>query len=186
MDPFEAKHWNQIQLVLWISTCDRSAVHQTADRSHQTRFLGLGDPEDDPQSGDFGDIIMRGIYDAAKRDVEYFLMPPEDAEERAIHELSTGKLQAWGRRNGKGPREAIPAEEWPGLEFHHTEMAAPLWPERACRPPHVGRPHDRNAPFWTDVIVEREAVLRILPDPLEEPAAGLPEAEAPAPSEPAP
>ena len=153
MDPFEATSWNQAQVVLWICSRDRAAVRQTSDWSFRA----------------VDDAIMIGIREGVKRGADFFLMSFGSAEQEAISKLSGGELRAFGRKNGRGIRESIPAEEWPGLCFYHNGREAPLWPDRSL--PHIGcrdivtsirDPNEAaNPPFWTDVIFEREAVLKI-------------------------
>jgi hypothetical protein len=156
MDPFEEAYWNQTQVVLWICSRDRSAVVQTSARSCR--------------SGDIGAAILSRIHDAAKRGSDFLLMSLGNAEQQAISKLSGGELRAYGRKNGTGGREAIPAEEWPGLTFYHSGIEAQLRPNRSS--PHIGRTDNISSvpneatdpPFWTDVIFKRDEVLAEWPD----------------------
>ena len=83
--------------------------------------------------------------------------------------LGRGRLRASGLRNGEGDRERIPQEQcadlkfyWtPPPEFHHLQRSV----TRSSR--YVG-PRDElqhSASYWTNVLLEREDVLALWPDP---------------------
>jgi hypothetical protein len=188
MELFETKYWGITPVLIWVSNGNRSLMLAADD------FLGSG-------SYDAIYLIGKAVINGLCCPFREF----DHAQNDVIKRLSNGDLDAWGRRNGKGAHEKIPDREWRGLQIYPAGMAETrLWPERSA--PHVGRPgtltrvpgadEEPDPPFWTDVILERAAVLKIWPDPLEEllkneqsdivsePAAGLAEAEMPAPSEP--
>ncbi len=148
MDKFKATHWCLSQLLVWIWTRDKWEIRRIALKG--------------TASGDIDRAAVRGIRKC------HFVMAFDEVEKEAIEILSRGQLRAWGRRNGKGKRKKIPTREWPDLEFYPNGMKSPCWPERST--PHVGRPDNlasvrapnqaAGPPFWTEVIFEREEILK--------------------------
>jgi hypothetical protein len=106
-----------------------------------------------------GDRIGRRWY--ACRHTDWII---EEAEERVLDALSKGHLRAWGRKNGQGEREPIPAREWPDLEFHWGTPHLPPFVGRG-RPCVGPRSPQVEVSYWTDVLLQREEVLNLWTEP---------------------
>lgn len=166
MDPFERPYWSTLQAVFWTITRSRGAVRLAAQRR--------------PGSGDDQHLIARVVMPGdrvgrrwyACRHMDWTI---EEAEERVRDALSKGHLHAWGRKNGQGERERIPAQEWPDLGFH---WSGPRPDTHSQLPPFVGpgcgyvgpRSSQAEVPYWTDVLLEREEMLSLWTEPARNPA----------------
>ena len=187
MDPFGAAYWNQLQAVLWICTRSRVVVRLAVNPRSLPR--DLDDNEGGPAFDEdlaliAGVVIPGGCVRKRLRSHRPPDCPFEDAEQTLLDALGKDRLRATGLRNGDGDREPIPQEQWTDLQF---QWAPPAREFHGRLPPVLSRsrryvgPRDplrRNASFWTDVLLEREAVLVLWADPIWR----LPRAKAERPS----
>ena len=91
--------------------------------------------------------------------------------EKVRDALATGRLRASGRRNGEGDREQIPQDQWADLQFYWTRPSHEVrydLPQNVMRSSrYVGRDRSQHHPTcWTNVLLQREEVLALGPDPV--------------------
>jgi hypothetical protein len=176
MDPFERPDWSQLQVLLWVCTLSRSAIRVAADRRPALR--DLDNYQKDPPGFDddidlIADVLMPGgrigkrWRSRLRPDCSF-----EKAEQEVLDALRRGRLRASGLRNGAGDRERIPQEQWADLQFYWVEPLREFHhhlPQSVNRSSRYVGPRDQlrhNATYWTEVLLEREEVMALWPDPL--------------------
>ena len=180
LDPFRATNWNQLQAVLWVCSRSRVVVRLAADRMSP----GAAD-EDTPDFDDDYELIWATIqpggYIWKRMRWDRLHCTFDESIERILGALQSGRLHAFARRNGSNERVQVPQQEWADLRFH-WDRPEPEFGERLPMPVRNSRryvaPPARShidAPCWTDVLLNREQLLALWPDPIRSLLAAMPE-----------
>lgn len=137
-DPlFDTEWWNLHQVLAWVYLGDRALVKVGAIVNQDAHF-------------------QLKLKAAERQGVCY---PSVCAAEKAIVEaLQTGKLTAYGLRNGGGDLTGIPSAQWADLKF--------WWDPDHAGPSDCFRPMEN---CWVTLRFQRKDVLAIWPDRLGQP-----------------
>jgi hypothetical protein len=141
-DPlFDTEWWNLHQALAWVYLGDRALVKQGALVNEGAAFA----------------IQLK--LEATERQGACY--PSFSAAEKAIGEaLQTGKLTAYGLRNGEGDLVDIPSVQWGELKtYWGCDSADHAGPSDCFRP---------MASRWFTLRFKRKAILALWPDPLDQ------------------
>ncbi len=137
-------YWNAHQVYTWVYTRNPRLAVLLSDRDE-------GDFFDDPTTIDFHAMVFRPGAEFA----DY-----AEAQETIVSTLQEGRLRSWGRRDGVGTLEEIPAVEWVDLHF--------VWSVFHGFVEAVGMTDDPpasivGAPRWHGLRFKRDEVLELWP-----------------------